>query len=150
MTSPGSAGRDASGARPAPRPALHHLELWTADLAATEDSWHWLLTSLGWTPRPVEGWVQGRLWVAPDGSYLVLEQSDDIRPGPGDRRAPGMNHLALTVADRAALDALRAGAPAHGWRELFAERYPHAGGADHVAWYGEDPEGIEVELVAVR
>ena len=58
-----------------------------------------------------------------------------------------MNHLALCVADRAALEAIRAGAAGHGWRELFAERYPHAGGPDNLAWYAEDPEGIEVELV---
>ena len=25
---------------------------------------------------------------------------------------------------------------------------PHAGGPDHLAWYGENAEGIEVEVVA--
>jgi catechol 2,3-dioxygenase-like lactoylglutathione lyase family enzyme len=132
-----------------PPPAgLHHLELWTADLAAAEPAWDWLLTSLGWRAERVEGWEQGRIWRHADGSYLVLEQSPDVRGERAERRAPGMNHLALWTGDREALVALREGAPAHGWRELFAERYPHAGGGDHTAWYGEDPGGIEVELVA--
>ncbi|NMA77901.1 MAG: glyoxalase [Actinomycetales bacterium] len=132
---------------PPHRSGLHHLELWTADLASAEPAWHWLMTSLGWIAERVEGWEQGRIWRHGDGSYIVLEQSPDGLGTRSERRAPGMNHLALRVQDRAALEAIRAEAAAHGWRELFSELYPHAGGQDHVAWYAEDPEGIEVELV---
>lgn len=132
---------------PPRRSGLHHLELWTADLSVTEPAWHWLMTSLGWSAETVEGWERGRIWRHEDDSYLVLEQSPDGMGTRSERRSPGMNHLALRVADRAVLEAIRAGAAAHGWRELFGERYPHAGGPDHVAWYAEDPEGIEVELV---
>ncbi|MDN5599705.1 MAG: VOC family protein [Dermabacteraceae bacterium] len=127
---------------------LHHLELWTADLAAAEPAWDWLLTALGWRRERVEGWELGRIWRHADDSYLVLEQSEDVLGARAERRSPGMNHLALRVAGRAMLDEIRAGAARHGWKELFAARYPHAGGEDHVAWYGEDPHGIEVELVA--
>lgn len=133
---------------PAGTPGLHHLELWTADLAAAEPAWDWLLTALGWSPERVDGWALGRIWRHADGSYVVLEQSDDVAGARTDRLAPGMNHVALTIADRAALDDLRAGAAEHGWRELFGERYPRAGGEDHTAWYGESAEGIEVEIVA--
>ena len=45
-----------------------------------------------------------------------------------------MNHLALRVRDRELLDRVRREAPGHGWQELFAEHYPHAGGGDHTAW----------------
>lgn len=131
-----------------PTAGLHHLELWTADLSASEPAWDWLLRRLCWAPERVDGWDLGRIWRHRDGSYLVLEQSDDVRGDRTDRRSPGMNHVALGISDRAALDALRANAGAHGWRELFAERYPHAGGEDHLAWYAEDQEGIEVEVVA--
>lgn len=137
----------ASSPRSSSRSGLHHLELWTADLAAAEPAWDWLLRTLGWAAERVEGWELGRIWRHGDGSYLVLEQSDDVLGTRSERRAPGMNHLALWVADRSLLEEIRAAAPAHGWRELFAERFPHAGGEDHIAWYGEDPEGIEVELV---
>jgi len=36
----------------------------------------------------------------------------------------------------------------HGWRLLFAERHPYAGGEQHYAAYLEDRDGYEVELVA--
>lgn len=137
-----------------PQPGLHHLELWTADLANSEPGWAWLLGTLGWAGERIEGWESGRIWRHGDGSYLVLEQSPAIVPAPGGedaargRMRPGMNHVALTVRDAAALDALRSEAPEHGWRGLFAEQYPYAGGEDHIAWYGENVDGIEVEVVA--
>jgi hypothetical protein len=36
----------------------------------------------------------------------------------------------------------------HGWRLMFADRHPYAGGEQHYAAYLEDPDGYEVELVA--
>jgi hypothetical protein len=41
-------------------------------------------------------------------------------------------------------------APAHGWRLLFPDRHPYAGGQEHHAAYLEDGQGHEVELVAQR
>lgn len=129
---------------------MHHAELWTADLAEAEPAWHWLLSQLGWVAERVEGWDAGRIWRHSDDSYLVLEQSPDVLGDHAERRAPGVNHLALTSPDRAVLDEIRANAAQHGWRELFSESYPDAGGSDHTAWYGETVEGIEVELVVPR
>lgn len=86
------------------RTGLHHLELWTADLALAEPSWDWLLTALGWSAERVEGWESGRIWRHGDGSYIVLEQSGDVEGAGVQRRGPGMNHLALTIADRAGLE----------------------------------------------
>ena len=83
-----------------------------------------------------------------DGTYVVLEQSPALTSDRHDRRAPGLNHLALRAGSAADLDALVAEAPAHGWRLLFADRHPFAGGADHRAAYLEDADGYEVELVA--
>lgn len=126
------------------------MELWTADLAEAAPAWHWLLSSLGWVAERVEGWEAGRIWRHGDDAYLVLEQSPDVIGDHAERRAPGMNHLALISPDRAVLDEIRANAAQYGWRELFSESYPHAGGTDHTAWYGETVEGIEVELVVPR
>lgn len=136
-----------AGAGPAPRPGIHHVELWTHDLTIAADL-DWLLARLGWTARQDPGWPTGRTWHHPDGSYLVLEQSPAVTGTRHERTRPGMNHLALTIADRPALDGLRADAAAHGWTELFAERYPHAGGPDHVALYLEGAQGHEIEVVA--
>nr|WP_245231935.1 VOC family protein [Streptomyces filamentosus] len=124
---------------------MHHIELWVADLAAAERSWGWLLGRLGHVPY--QHWAHGRSWRRGD-AYVVLEQSPDLVAGDHDRRRPGLNHLAFHVADRAALDALTAEAPAYGWRLLFPDRHPYAGGDGHHAAYLEDPAGYEVELVA--
>lgn len=125
---------------------LHHLDLWVDDLSQARDAWGWLLGELGWVA--FQTWRDGQSWAHPDGTYLGLEQSPDLAPGGHDRLRAGLNHLALTVADREGLDALRAGAGQHGWRELFADSYPHAGGAGHTALFLEDGQGFEVEVVA--
>ncbi|WP_336603677.1 GNAT family N-acetyltransferase [Rothia nasimurium] len=127
------------------RPGFHHVELWTESLAVALPSWAWLTQQLGWTPY--QEWPGGISWQAPDGSYLVLEESPDTS-GSHDRTHAGLNHLAFTVPSAALLDTLRSEATNHGWSELFADRYPHAGGPDHYALYLENKQGFEVELVA--
>jgi catechol-2,3-dioxygenase len=122
--------------------ALHHLDLWvsTPDTAAGE--WGWLLGELGWDAS-----TDHRSWAHPDGTYFFLERSADQRDEPHDRLRPGVNHLALTCPDRATLDRLRAESSEHGWHEMFADRYPHAGGEQHTALYLENSEGFEIEVV---
>ncbi|MFI8816690.1 MULTISPECIES: trifunctional class I SAM-dependent methyltransferase/NUDIX hydrolase/VOC family protein [unclassified Streptomyces] len=124
---------------------VHHIELWVSDLAGAEKCWGWLLGRLGHVPY--QRWQHGRSWRR-GSAYLVLEQSPDLARGLHDRRRPGLNHLAFHVRDRATLDALVAEAPAHGWRLLFPDRHPYAGGGEHYAAYLEDTAGHEVELVA--
>jgi catechol-2,3-dioxygenase len=122
--------------------ALHHLDLWVPDAAVAAGEWGWLLGELGW-----EIDIEGVSWVHGDGTYLFVERSADQLDEPHDRLRPGLNHLALTCPDRETLDRMRAESTAHGWHELFADRYPHAGGDQHTALYLENGEGFEVELV---
>jgi len=122
--------------------AVHHFDLWVGDAATAGAQWGWLFTGLGWATR-----IDGCSWAHADGTYVYLERSPDQVDEPHDRLRPGINHLAFTVDDRATLDRIRAGAAAAGWHELFADRYPLAGGAQHVALYLESSEGIEVEIV---
>ncbi|MGY1746629.1 VOC family protein [Blastococcus sp. SYSU D00695] len=129
----------------ASRGLLHHVELWVPDLPRAQRSWGWLLTRLGATPY--RSWEHGRSWRSGD-VYVVLERSPDLAGDRHERRAPGLNHLAFHAGTPAELDALVAEAPAHGWRLLFADRHPFAGGPDHRAAYLEDGDGFEVELVA--
>src|SRR6202035_4879171 len=65
-----------------------------------------------------------------------------------DRCRPGLNHLAFHVESRAMTDELSVDAGQHGWRMLFADQYPYAGGTGHYAAYLENIDGFEVELVA--
>jgi hypothetical protein len=53
------------------------------------------------------------------------------------------------VEDRAAVDTLALNAPQHGWRLLFEDRHPYAGGEQHYTAYLENDDGFEIELVAI-
>ncbi|KDN16055.1 GNAT family N-acetyltransferase [Amycolatopsis rifamycinica] len=134
-------------ALPAAHGRPHHIELWVPDLAEAERSWGWLLGELGW--REFQRWPAGISWRL-GGTYLVVEASPAVSATSHERTRPGLNHLALHVATRAEVDALAARATAHGWRPLFADRYPYAGGDAHYAAYLENEAGFEVELVAVE
>lgn len=127
--------------------AVHHVELWTHDLSEVESGWDWLFDALGWV-KADDGWASGRIWTHRDGTYVVLEQSRDVRGDLHERRAPGLNHLALNLDSRDELDQLRAEANSHGWSELFGADYPHAGGPDHTALFLENRQGFEVEIVS--
>jgi RimJ/RimL family protein N-acetyltransferase len=128
---------------PAPG-GVHHVELWVADLHSAERSLGWLLVELGW--REYQRWPRGVSW-RHGGAYVVVEDSPDRRGDRHERTRPGLNHLALHVADRAELDRITAAAPAHGWQLMFADRHPYAGGPEHLAAYLENGDGFEVELV---
>lgn len=125
--------------------AVHHLELWVTDLERARRPWQWLLTTLGY--EPFQSWPAGVSWRL-DEAYVVLEQSPALLTGRHERTRPGWNHVALWAGSVEALAALVEAAPAHGWRLLFADRHPLAGGPDHHAAYLENDDGHEVELVA--
>lgn len=145
-----SAERPVAGATtPGRRLGLHHLELWVADHDAALPPWSWLLEAVGYEPTLT--WPNGSRWDlvdAPGAGYVVLESGPDVAPVPHERHRPGLNHVALRAGCPSDLDALVEQAPAHGWRPLFADRYPHAGGPEHYAAYLENDDGFEVELVA--
>lgn len=129
----------------APTGALHHVELWVPDLSTAAPRWSWLLTALGY--EPMQSWEHGVSYRL-GATYLVLEQSPALTGGGHDRCRAGLNHLAFHAGSRHDVDRLTAAAQEHGWRLLFADRHPHAGGQEHCAAYLEDADGYEVELVA--
>ncbi len=129
------------------RVTLHHVELWVPDLGRAVESWGWLLNELGY--QLYQDWPNGRSWRPANGeTYIVVERSPDLSGDKHDRKAPGLNHLAFSVGDQTRVDELTLSAPAHGWRLMFADRHPYAGGPEHYAAYLEDSDGYEVELVA--
>jgi len=133
---------------PAARPvtgAIHHVELWVPNLDRAIVSWGWLLTSLGYCM--FQDWPGGRSWQAGD-AYIVVEQSPARTASRHDRCRPGLNHLAFHVTSRALVDELTAEALLHGWKLMFADDHPFAGGPQHYAAYLENSDGFEAELVA--
>lgn len=125
--------------------SLHHIELWVPDLLRAVASWGWLLGELGY--EPYQEWPDGRSWRA-GATYIVVEQSPARTAFRHDRCRPGLNHLAFHVAGSDRVEELVAEAPRHGWRLLFADRHPYAGGDQHYAAYLENTDGYEAELVA--
>lgn len=123
--------------------AVHHLDLWVTDPLEAAGEWGWLLGELGWEA----GSSQSSSWFHPDGTYVFMERSPDQVHEPHDRLRPGLNHLALLSEERTLLDRMRAESSAHGWHEMYADRYPHAGGEQHTALFLENSEGFEVEIV---
>lgn len=125
--------------------ALHHVELWVPELDRAVAEWGWLLGALGYVQY--QDWSGGRSWrLGP--TYIVVERSPDLDGAVHERRRPGLNHLAFHAGARSGVDELVAGGPEHGWRLMFADRHPFAGGPDHYAGYLENSDGFEVELVA--
>lgn len=132
---------------PAPSMGLHHVDIWVEDLALAIRSYGWLFERLGWTLFQV--WEHGRSWQSPgQGPYVVLEASPALRRQPYDRLRQGLNHLAIAVPERWMVDRIVTEAPDYGWRLLFSDRHPYAGGPSHYAAYLENAEGFEVEVVA--
>jgi catechol 2,3-dioxygenase-like lactoylglutathione lyase family enzyme len=134
----------AVAARP-PTGAIHHIELWVPNLDRAIVSWGWLLTALGY--RMFQDWPGGRSWQSAH-AYIVVEQSPARTASRHDRCRPGLNHLAFHVNGRELVDELTAEALLHGWRLMFPDEHPFAGGPQHYAAYLENGDGFEAELVA--
>jgi catechol 2,3-dioxygenase-like lactoylglutathione lyase family enzyme len=130
---------------PAPTGAIHHVELWVPNLDKAITSWGWLLTALGY--RMFQDWPGGRSWQAGH-SYIVVEQSPARTASRHDRCRPGLNHLAFHVETRELVDEMTREAQLHGWKLMFTDQHPFAGGPQHYAAYLENSDGYEVELVA--
>jgi catechol 2,3-dioxygenase-like lactoylglutathione lyase family enzyme len=126
---------------------LHHVEIWVPDLSRAVGGFGWLLGELGY--EDFQDWPAGRSWRHREtGTYLVVERSPALSAERHERTRPGLNHLAFRVVGRARVDALVAAAGERGWRLMFADRHPYAGGDEHYAAYLENEDGFEVELVA--
>jgi catechol 2,3-dioxygenase-like lactoylglutathione lyase family enzyme len=123
---------------------LHHIELWVPSLVRAAASWGWLLRELGY--EPYQEWPDGQSWRAGP-TYVVIEQSPARTAFRHDRCRPGLNHLAFYVGSREQVEVLAAESAHHGWRLMFADRHPFAGGNHHYAAYLENADGYEVELV---
>ncbi|SMX82904.1 Glyoxalase/Bleomycin resistance protein/Dioxygenase superfamily protein [Brevibacterium linens ATCC 9172] len=124
---------------------FHHIEVWVADIEEASVEWGWLLSRLGFTLTST--WTQGQTWTG-GGAYLTLTTSPNTTAETHDRRRPGVNHLAFKAGSPASVDTIMTDAAEHGWRPLYHDRYPHAGGPDHYAGWLENSAGFKAEVVA--
>ena len=126
---------------------FHHVEVWVADLVQARSEWGWLLNQLGFSKSGE--WVEGESWSA-GGAYFTLTTSPNLSGTVHDRRPPGVNHLAFVAGQPERVDEIMRVASQNGWRPLYQERYPHAGGPRHYAGWLENSAGFKAELVAVQ
>lgn len=124
---------------------LHHVEIWVADIVEARNEWGWLLHRLGF--KLEDEWSEGQSWAAA-GTYISLTTSPNLTDPAHDRRRPGVNHLAFKGGATDKVDAIMADAQAHGWQQLYQERYPNAGGQEHYAGWLENSAGFKAEVVA--
>ena len=125
--------------------ALHHIELWVPSFKRAKDEWGWILSRLGY--ENYQNWSNGISWRRGP-TYIVVEESPDLSSREHQRTAPGLNHLAFKAGSREQVDALAGESARHGWSQLFADKYPNAGGPEHFAAYLVNSDGFELELVA--
>ncbi|SYW14257.1 VOC family protein [Oenococcus oeni] len=127
--------------------AISHIEIYVSDLKASKRFWSWLLVSqFGY--KVYQQWDKGISYIL-NGTYLVFVQTDqDKLVFDYNRTHIGLNHLAFHVDSKQMVDGIRERVQDNKYKELYAERYPFAGGPDHYALYFEDPDRIKVEIVA--
>ncbi|CAB3810060.1 Tn3 family transposase ISAau4 [Paraburkholderia fynbosensis] len=124
--------------------SLHHLEINVSSLERSLRFWAPLLERFEYTEHQV--WNGGRSYIR-DTTYLVFTQVDKV-DGAYNRRNVGLNHLAFHAASQTQVDEITRWVKSNGYRVLYEDRHPFAGGPQHYALYCEDPDRIKVEIVA--
>ncbi|MGM8216107.1 VOC family protein [Bacillaceae bacterium W0354] len=125
---------------------LHHIEIYVSDLNKSKAFWSWFLEELGY--GIFQKWDEGISYKLND-TYLVFVQVErkysDISY---HRKRVGLNHLAFYAESRLHVNQMYGKLKEKGFKILYEEQYPYAGGPNHYALYFEDPDRIKVELVA--
>lgn len=125
---------------------LHHIEIYVAALEESLLFWHPFLLKLGYVE--FQKWDRGSSYLLA-GCYLVFVQTDEEHVARGyHRKQVGLNHLAFHAASREQVDEVTDWVRVSGFKVLYEDRHPHAGGSGCYALYCEDPNRMKVELVA--
>lgn len=125
---------------------LHHVELYVASLDESCRFWEPFLGMLGY--EEFQKW-NGGISYKLDETYIVLVQAEpEYLTPPYHRKRVGLNHLAFHARSARHVDEVTAWVEGAGYRVLYRDRHPHAGGPGTYALYCEDPNRIKVDLVA--
>ncbi len=125
---------------------LDHVYLTVSDLARSEAFYDTVLGLLDF--RKIDAAIGGE----PHRHYFNKLLQISIRPAHGGKHnpyAPGLHHLCLQVADRAAVDKLAGLLRAAGIAITEPALYPQYA-EDYYALFFGDPDGLRHEIVARR
>jgi catechol 2,3-dioxygenase-like lactoylglutathione lyase family enzyme len=126
---------------------LDHLYLAVSDFDASERFYDAVMKTLGF--KKGDKAIGGERHA----HYFNRQMQLSIRPArtavAHDSYAPGLHHLCFRVADPASVDAAACALEALGIRVTAPKLYPEYAD-DYYASFFEDPDGIRLELVALR
>ncbi|PQF23432.1 hypothetical protein CUS89_07640 [Enterococcus mundtii] len=125
---------------------LHHIEINVSNLKKSKDFYDLLLTKLGY--QVFQEWENGFSYIYGDCYIVFVQTREKYQHHQFTRMATGLNHLAFSISSESEVDSLRSELLKSGVTELYPELYPHAGGANHYAFFFEDPDRIKLEIVA--
>lgn len=128
---------------------INHIEIYVSNLTNSKKFWNWLLVKhLGY--KVYQSWSNGISYSINSNYYIVFVQTSEDKLTPSyNRTHVGLNHLAFSISDIQTLKQIRSELQLKGYTELYADKYPHAGGNDNYTLYFEDPDRIKVELVLI-
>ncbi len=126
---------------------LHHVEIYVSDLKKSTSFWSWLLCDkLGY--HEFQRWESGVSFKSGD-TYLVFVQTEERFLEPSYHRCRvGLNHLASHGRSKEHVEEIANELKVLGFKLLYSEKHPHAGGSGSYAVFFEDPDRIKVEVVA--
>lgn len=125
---------------------LHHIEIYVSNLSKTIQFWSWFLQELGY--KEYQKWESGVSWKYED-TYIVFVQAEErFMDIPYHRCRVGLNHLAFHAKSKAQVDEMTKKLQEKNINILYLDKHPYAGGENYYAVYFEDPDRINVELVA--
>jgi catechol 2,3-dioxygenase-like lactoylglutathione lyase family enzyme len=126
---------------------LDHIYLSVSDFARSEQFYDRVMRALGFFKgdKAIGG--------DPHAHYFKRAMQISIRPArpsvPHDPYAPGLHHVCLQVADRAAVDDAHALLRSLGVASTLPAVYPEYAD-DYYATFYQDPDGIRFEIVGRR
>ena len=126
---------------------VDHLYVTVTDLTRSETFYDGVMRLLGFKKGTVP--IAGE----PHRHYFNQVTQYSLRPakspGPHDPYAAGLHHLCFRVADRAQVDEAADGLVALGIAATTPKLYPEYAD-DYYATFFEDPDGLRLEVVALR
>jgi catechol 2,3-dioxygenase-like lactoylglutathione lyase family enzyme len=126
---------------------IDHIYVAVSDLARSEAFYDRVMRFLGFKKGtfPIAG--ERHLHYFNRAMQYTIRQAKS--GGPHDPYRPGLHHLCFRVASREQVDEAAAGLQALGVAATAPAPYPEYA-ADYYATFFEDPDGIRLEIVALR
>lgn len=125
---------------------LHHVEINVSDLTKAREFYESFLPDLGY--KLYQEWPEGFSYRMGKAYVVFVQTEEAFLPEGYHRKATGLNHLAFHADSRGHVDALTEKARKMGFRILYEDRHPFAGGPDYYAVFIEAPDRMKFEIVS--